>query len=83
MNDLQKLVDEAMSRFNELSPEEQLALRQAQRESFVRGMNTPCKHGQLDFEQCTKCRECPSCHGLNLSCPDGCQRDPKTGRLLG
>lgn len=26
---------------------------------------------------------CPSCHGLNLSCPDGCGRDPLTGELNG
>lgn len=25
---------------------------------------------------------CPSCGGLNLSCPDGCQRDPETGELI-
>ena len=28
-------------------------------------------------------RECPSCHGLNISCPDGCERDPVTGELNG
>lgn len=27
--------------------------------------------------------ECPSCHGLNISCPEGCGRDPKTGELDG
>lgn len=27
--------------------------------------------------------ECPSCHGLNTSCPDGCGRDPVTGELNG
>lgn len=27
--------------------------------------------------------ECPSCHGLNTSCPDGCGRDPLTGELNG
>lgn len=26
---------------------------------------------------------CPSCNGLNTSCPDGCGRDPKTGELNG
>lgn len=26
---------------------------------------------------------CDSCGGLNTSCPDGCQRDPKTGELIG
>lgn len=28
----------------------------AQRQSFVRGMTTPCEHGVLDFEQCPDCR---------------------------
>ena len=27
-----------------------------QRESFVRAMTTPCEHGELDFEQCPRCR---------------------------
>ena len=27
--------------------------------------------------------DCPSCHGLNTSCPDGCGRDPETGELNG
>lgn len=26
--------------------------------------------------------ECPSCNGLNTSCPIGCERDPVTGELL-
>lgn len=25
---------------------------------------------------------CDSCGGLNLSCPEGCERDPKTGELI-
>jgi hypothetical protein len=54
--DLKRLADEAMARFNALSPEEQKAHRQAQRESWVRGMTTPCEHGVLDFEQCGECR---------------------------
>lgn len=32
--------------------------RQAQRESWVRGMTTPCEHGVRDFEQCGECRAC-------------------------
>lgn len=28
----------------------------AQRASFVRGMTARCEHGELDFEQCPKCR---------------------------
>ncbi len=37
MSNLQKLVDEAMARFNALSPEEQAEHRRLQRESYVRG----------------------------------------------
>lgn len=33
--------------------------------------------GKLDV------RLCPSCHGLNTSCPEGCGRDPLTGELDG
>lgn len=55
-DDLTKLIAEAVARFDSLSPEEQRAHRQAQRESFIRGMTTPCEHGVLDFEQCGECR---------------------------
>lgn len=27
----------------------------AQRQSFIRAMTTPCEHGVLDFEQCPDC----------------------------
>jgi hypothetical protein len=27
-----------------------------QRQSFIRGMTARCEHGELDFEQCCKCR---------------------------
>ena len=30
---------------------------EAQRQSWVRGMTTPCEHGVMDFETCPKCRE--------------------------
>lgn len=30
-----------------------------------------------------KVDDCPSCHGLNISCPEGCGRDPVTGELDG
>lgn len=29
---------------------------EAQRQSFARGMSFRCEHGELDFEQCPKCR---------------------------
>lgn len=27
-----------------------------QRQSYARGMSARCEHGELDFEQCPKCR---------------------------
>ena len=36
----------------EMTPEEVIE----QRASFVRGMSARCEHGELDFEQCPKCR---------------------------
>lgn len=38
------------------SSEQRADMRKAQRESFIRGMTTPCEHGVLDFEQCPDCR---------------------------
>lgn len=29
---------------------------EAQRQSWVRGMTARCEHGEVDFEQCPKCR---------------------------
>jgi hypothetical protein len=56
MSSLAKTVQDAMDRFNALSPEQQADHRRLQRESFVRAMTTPCEHGDLDFEQCRDCR---------------------------
>ena len=33
--------------------------------------------------QLVEVQPCPSCHGMNTSCPDGCGRDPETGELNG
>ncbi len=38
------------------SPDERAEMKAAQRESYIRGMTTPCEHGVLDFEQCSDCR---------------------------
>lgn len=57
MDGLQTLVDRAMARFNAMTPEQRLEHRRLQRESFVRGMTTPCEHGVLDFESCRECRK--------------------------
>ena len=53
--ELRILIDKAQAKFKALSPEEQKNHREAQRESFVRGVTTPCEHGVLDFEQCGEC----------------------------
>lgn len=54
--DLNTLVRQARERYDAMTPEQKAAHDQAQRESFVRGMTTPCEHGVLDFEQCGECR---------------------------
>ena len=36
-----------------------------------------------DRGQLVEVQPCPSCHGMNTSCPDGCGRDPETGELNG
>lgn len=59
---LKAAVQAAMDRLAAMSPEEQKAHWQAQRESFVRGMTTPCEHGVLDFEQCGACRASADTH---------------------
>jgi len=32
---------------------------EAQRQSWIRGMNARCEHGEIDFEQCPLCRGLP------------------------
>lgn len=55
--DIDDLLRRANERYDAMSPAEQDAMWKAQRESFVRGMTTPCEHGELDWETCHKCRE--------------------------
>lgn len=55
-DDLLKLAADAFARFRALPPKERARLKRLQRESFIRGMTTPCEHGILDFEQCGDCR---------------------------
>ena len=47
---LEEMLDAAQ--IHQMTPEE----IEAQRQSWVRGMTTPCEHGELDFEQCPQCR---------------------------
>lgn len=56
MADLQRLFALAKARVDAMTPAERAEMHQAQRESWVRGMCTPCEHGELDFEQCQECR---------------------------
>lgn len=55
MSDLQAAVDAAMERYHAMTPEQQAAMWQAQRESWVRAFQ-PCEHGVYDFEECPQCR---------------------------
>ncbi len=61
MSDLQTreqmLIDAAKKRVDAMTPVEREEMWRKQRESFVRAMTTPCEHGELDFEQCEKCRQ--------------------------
>lgn len=41
-----------VSQIHQLTPAE----IEAQRQSWARGMMARCEHGELDFEQCPKCR---------------------------
>lgn len=54
--ELSQLIERAKEKLANMTPHELLAMREAQRQSFVRGMLAKCEHGRLDFEQCPKCR---------------------------
>lgn len=53
---LKELLDKAKERVKAMSPEEYASMVEAQKQSFMRGMMARCEHGELDFEQCPKCR---------------------------
>jgi hypothetical protein len=53
---LEQLLADAKARMAAMTPEELEHMREEQRKSFVRGMLARCEHGELDFEQCPKCR---------------------------
>mgnify|MGYP000255244711 CR=1 FL=1 len=48
-SDFAVLITEANARYNAMTPEQQAAMWQAQRESFARAM-APCEHGIADFD---------------------------------
>ena len=54
--DLEAALERAREWDRTATPEQKKAMRDAQRESWVRAMTTPCEHGVLDFEQCGQCR---------------------------
>lgn len=60
---INRLLERAKALFAAMPEDEVRAIWTAQRESFARGMATPCEHGALDFEQC------PLCRGENLHGP--------------
>lgn len=55
--DIDDLIKRASERYDAMTPAEQAAMWQAQRNSYVRAFTTPCEHGELDWETCPKCRE--------------------------
>jgi hypothetical protein len=56
-----KMLDEIESLRASLPPEVRSKLeadeREAQRQSLVRAISTPCEHGVRDFEDCGDCRK--------------------------
>lgn len=53
---LKKLLEDAKKSVARMTPAEYAEMMEAQKQSFVRAMTTPCEHGMLDFEDCDKCR---------------------------
>lgn len=54
---LSDLLQRAFAAYEAMTPEQQRAMWEAQRQSWVRAFTTPCEHGELDFEQCVGCLE--------------------------
>ena len=55
-NELDKLLEQAKQHMARMSPEDRRKMYEEQKQSFIRAFTTPCEHGVLDFEQCSKCR---------------------------
>lgn len=53
---LQELFRKSKEAVAAMTPEQYAEMIEAQKQSFVRGMMARCEHGELDFEQCPKCR---------------------------
>ena len=52
--DLQRVFDDAKARYDAMTPEQQKAMWEAQRQSWARSME-PCEHGVRDWETCPDC----------------------------
>lgn len=57
MADLTELLRKSAAQVAAMSDAERETMIARQRESWVRGMTARCEHGEVDFEQCPKCRE--------------------------
>lgn len=55
MSKLDELFAKAKARVAAMTPAERAAMYEAQRQSWIRGMATPCEHGDLDWETCPEC----------------------------
>ena len=54
--DLKALLAKSAAEVKAMTPYQREKMFEAQRQSWVRGMTARCEHGELDFEQCPKCR---------------------------
>lgn len=52
--ELEALLERAREWERNATPEQKAAMREAQRESFIRAM-APCEHGDPDWETCPEC----------------------------
>lgn len=53
---LEELFRKSKEAVAKMTPAEYANMLEKQKASFVRGMMAKCEHGELDFEQCPKCR---------------------------
>jgi len=54
--ELDALLEKTKQQLACMSPEDRARVYEEQKQSLARALSTPCKHGELDFEQCDQCR---------------------------
>lgn len=54
-SDIDKLIEESKARVAAMTPAERAEMQRRQAESYARSLK-PCKHGKVDWEDCTACR---------------------------